>query len=77
MYGLQHTCGFVNNFWFTCKKGVLKANRTKQNKKHNNVVFGPELADFPGVNAPLNLDQFRSLQVRAGRYGKNIIERFV
>ncbi len=32
MDDLKHTCGFVYNFWFTCKKGSVKANRTKLKK---------------------------------------------
>ncbi len=31
-YPFKHTCGFVYSFWFTCKKGSVKANRTKQTK---------------------------------------------
>ncbi len=40
MDDLKHTCGFVYSFWFTCKKGSVKANRTKQKKI--NIVFGPD-----------------------------------
>ncbi len=29
---LEH-CGFVYNYWFTCKKGSVKVNRTKQKQK--------------------------------------------
>ncbi len=32
---------FVYNFWFTCKKGSVKANRTKQKQKIH-IVFGPD-----------------------------------
>ncbi len=33
-------CGFVYNFWFTCKKGSVKANCIKPKKI--NIVFGPD-----------------------------------
>ncbi len=32
MDDLKHTCGFVYSFCFTCKKGSVKVNRTKQNQ---------------------------------------------
>ncbi len=41
------------------QKGRCESEPHQTKQKHNNVVFGPELADFPGVNAPLHLDQFR------------------
>ncbi len=41
IYDLKHTCGFVYNLWFTCKKGSVKANGTKQ-KKINIVWSGPK-----------------------------------
>ncbi len=28
-------CGFVYNFWFTCKKGSVKSNHKKKKKKKN------------------------------------------
>ncbi len=34
---LEH-CGFVYNFWFTCKKGSVKVNRTKQKQKNGNTL---------------------------------------
>ncbi len=34
------TSGFVYNFWFTCKKGSVKANHTRTKKI--NIVFGPD-----------------------------------
>ncbi len=39
MDDLKRTCGFVYSFWFTCKKGSVKANRTK--KKKFTIAFGP------------------------------------
>ncbi len=55
MDDLKHTCGFVYSFWFTCKKGSVKENRTKQKKSTLYLVRtkASELADFPGVNTPL------------------------
>ncbi len=52
----KHTCGFVYNFWFTCKKGSVKVNHTKQKKSTLYLVRtkASELADFPGVNTPLD-----------------------
>ncbi len=44
MNDIKHTCGFVYSFWFTCKKGSVKANRTKQKKI--NIVFGPDLSKW-------------------------------
>ncbi len=48
---------FVYNFWFTCKKGSVKANRTKQKQKKSTLYLvrtkESELADFPGVNTLL------------------------
>ncbi len=38
MDDFKHTCGFVYSFCFTCKKGSMKENRTKQKKI--NIVFG-------------------------------------
>ncbi len=54
MNDIKHTCGFVYSFWFTCKKGGVKANRTKQKKSTLYLVQtkASELADFPGVNTP-------------------------
>ncbi len=40
MNDIKHTCGFVYSFWFTCKKGGVKANRTRQKKI--NIVFDPD-----------------------------------
>ncbi len=53
MDDLKHICGFVYSFWFTYKKGSVKANSTKQNKKSTLYLVrteASELADFPGVN---------------------------
>ncbi len=47
-----HTCCIVYNFWFTCKKGSVKENRTKKIKI--NIVFGPDQSKWPSsVNTPL------------------------
>ncbi len=56
MDDLKHTCGFVYSFWFTCKKSSVKVNRTKQKKSTLYLVRtkASELADFPGVNTPLD-----------------------
>ncbi len=53
MDDLKRMCGFVYSFWFTCKKGSVKANRTKQKKSYLVWTKASELADFPGVNTPL------------------------
>ncbi len=47
---LKHTCGFIYSFWFTCKKGSVKANRTNIYLAR---IKASELVDFPGVNTPL------------------------
>ncbi len=39
MDDLKHICGFVYSFWFTYKKGSVKANSTKQKIY---IVFGPD-----------------------------------
>ncbi len=54
MNDIKHMCGFVYSFWFTCKKGSVKANRTKLKKSTLYLVQtkASELADFPGVNTP-------------------------
>ncbi len=42
------------SFWFTCEKGSVKVNRTKQQQKKIYIWSGPsDLVDFPGVNTPL------------------------
>ncbi len=43
MDDLKHTCGFVYSFWFTCKKGSVKANSTKKKKKNQHCIWsGPK-----------------------------------
>jgi len=34
--------GFVHKFWFTCKKGSVKAKPQQTNQQKNNIVFGPD-----------------------------------
>ncbi len=43
-----HTCGFVYNFWFTCKKGSVKANRTKKLNTNNihSIWSGPKQVNY-------------------------------
>ncbi len=51
-------CGFIYNFWFTCKKGSVKSNHTQKKQKKTTTLYlvrtkASELVDFPGVNTPL------------------------
>ncbi len=46
----EHKCVFVYSFWFTCKKGSVKANGTKQNKKIN-IVFGPDQSKWTSIRS--------------------------
>ncbi len=39
---LKHTCGFVYNFWFTCKKCSVKRTTPNKTKQKINIVFGPD-----------------------------------
>ncbi len=63
MDDLKHMCGFVYSFWFTCKKGNVKANRTKSKKKSTLYLVrikASELVDFPGLNTPIVLEYLKS-----------------